>query len=147
MNHTEEKNLSVSPNIPAGKFLVVFDGVCNLCNGFVNFLIRHDQRDRLLFAMLPSTEKLFSQSEMRNKILAADSVALIADGKIYFRSTAVLKLLRKLGGGWKIFYVLMIIPKPIRDWVYDGVARNRYRCFGKRDVCRVPEEGVKKKFI
>mgnify|MGYP003336171551 CR=1 FL=1 len=122
--------------VPAGKYLVVFDGVCNLCNAFVNFLIRHDKYDRLRFATLQS-----------NKILPTDSVALITDGKIYFRSTAVLKILKKFGGGWKLFYALMIIPNPVRDWVYDLVARSRYQWFGKKDSCMDPEEKVKAKFI
>jgi predicted DCC family thiol-disulfide oxidoreductase YuxK len=133
--------------VRADKFIVLFDGVCKLCNAFVAFLIRHDKHDRLRFATLQSAEKYFPDGEFRDKILLTDSVALIAEGKIYFRSTAVLKILNKLGGGWKLFYVLMIIPNPVRDWAYDRVALNRYRWFGKKDSCMIPDEKLSGKFI
>jgi predicted DCC family thiol-disulfide oxidoreductase YuxK len=67
--------------------------------------------------------------------------------KVYFRSTAVLKILKQVGRGWQFFYVFMLVPKPIRDWVYDFVARNRYKWFGKRDVCMIPDEKMKAKFV
>jgi predicted DCC family thiol-disulfide oxidoreductase YuxK len=147
MNPTEEKNLSASQNIPADKFLVVFDGMCNLCNRFVNFLIHHDKHNRFVFAALQTMEKLPLDSEIRKNILSADSVTVIADGKIYFRSDGILKVINKIGGGWKLFYLFIIIPKPIRDWVYDVIAKNRYRWFGRTDSCMVPDEKTKRKFI
>ena len=147
MNRMNEKSISVSAVIPADKFLIVFDGVCHLCNGFVKFLIHHDKHDRFLFATLQSAEKLSVNSEIKSKISSTDSIALIADGKIYFRSEAVLRILIKPGGGWKMFYVLFIFPKPYRDWVYDLVAKNRYRWFGRKDVCMVPDENIRRKFI
>lgn len=146
MEQTNKKNISASAEIPADKFFIVFDGVCNLCNDFVNFLIRQDKHDRLLFATLQSAEKLSLKSEIKKNISATDSVTLIADGKIYFRSEAVLRIMRKLGGGWKIFYALIIFPKPFRDWIYDSVAKSRYKWFGRKDVCMMPDEKVKRKF-
>jgi len=134
-------------NEEENNFIVVFDGVCHLCNGFVNFLLRRDKHDRLRFGLLQFTEKLGASENIRQNISSTDSVALIADDQVYFRSTAVLKILKRLGRGWQCFYVLIIIPKPIRDWAYDFVARNRYKWFGKRDTCMVPDEKVKSKFI
>jgi predicted DCC family thiol-disulfide oxidoreductase YuxK len=129
------------------KYIVVFDGVCHLCNGFINFLLKQDKHDRLRFGLLQYAEKLGATESIKQNISNTDSVALIANDKVYFRSTAVLKILKRLGRGWQFFYVLMLIPKPIRDWVYDFVAHNRYRWFGKKDACMVPDEKVKKKFI
>jgi predicted DCC family thiol-disulfide oxidoreductase YuxK len=129
------------------KYIVVFDGVCHLCNGFVNFLLERDKNDRLRFGLLQYTEKLGADESIRQNISSTDSVAFIADDKVYFRSTAVLKILKRLGRGWQLFYIFMLVPKPVRDWLYDFVARNRYKWFGKKDVCMVPDEKVKKKFI
>lgn len=129
------------------KYIVVFDGVCYLCNGFVNFLLKRDKNDRLRFGLLQYENKLDADESIKQNISSTDSVALITDINVYFRSTAVLKILKRLGRGWQFFYVFMLIPKPIRDWVYDFVARNRYKWFGKKDVCMVPDEKVRRKFI
>jgi predicted DCC family thiol-disulfide oxidoreductase YuxK len=121
--------------------------MCYLCNGFVNFLIRHDKHDLFLFATLQSVNHPDINDEIKKNISSTDSIALITDGKIYFRSEAVLRVFKKLGGGWIFFYALIIFPKPFCDWLYDVVARNRYRWFGRKDVCMVPDEKVKRKFI
>lgn len=134
-------------NPKSDKYIVVFDGVCHLCNGFVNFLLKCDTRDRLRFALLQFPGMLGVDGSIKQNIASTDSVALIADGKVYFRSTGVLKIMKRLGGLWQLFYVFMLVPRPIRDWVYDFIARNRYKWFGKRDVCMVPDEKVRKKFI
>ena len=134
-------------NSGSEKYIVVFDGVCHLCNGFVNFLLKRDKNDRLRFGLLQYTDKLGTNESIRQNISSTDSVALIADGNVYFRSTAVLKILKRLGRGWQCFYVFMLVPKPLRDWVYDVIARNRYQWFGKKDACMVPDEKVKRKFI
>ncbi len=128
-------------------YIVVFDGVCHLCNGFVNFLLKHDKKDRLRFALLQFAGNLEADEIIKQNISSTDSIALIADRKVYFRSTAVLKIMKRLGGGWQFFYVFMLIPRPIRDWVYDVVARNRYKWFGKKNECMVPDEKVRRKFL
>ena len=110
MEQDNKKNNTASAGIPADKFLIVFDGVCYLCNGFVNFLIRHDKDDWLLFATLQSVEKLPLHSEIKKDISATDSIALIIDGKTYFRAEAVLRIMKIFSGGWKIFYALIIFP-------------------------------------
>jgi predicted DCC family thiol-disulfide oxidoreductase YuxK len=128
-------------------YIVVFDGVCNMCNWFVNFLLRHDKKDRLRFALLQDADKLGLDASIKQNISSTDSVAFIADGKVYFQSTAVLKILKRLGRGWQLFYIFIIIPKPVCDWFYDFIARNRYKWFGKKDSCMVPDEKVRGKFI
>ena len=134
-------------NSDSEKYIVVFDGVCHLCNGFVNFLLKRDKNDRLRFGLLQYADKLGADESIKQNISSTDSVALIADDSIYFRSTAVLKILKRLGRGWQCFYVFMILPKPLRDWFYDIIARNRYKWFGKRDTCMVPNEKVRRKFV
>lgn len=129
------------------KYIIVFDGVCHLCNGFVNFLLKRDRHDRLRFALLQFADKLGIDESIKQSISSTDSVALIANGNVYFRSAAVLKIMKRLGGGWQLFYIFVIIPRPVRDWLYDFVAHNRYKWFGKKDQCMVPDEKVKGKFI
>ena len=134
-------------NWEGDKYIVVFDGVCYLCNGFVNFLLKHDTHDRLRFVLLQFADKLGANANIKQSISSTDSVALFAGGKVYFRSTAVLKIMRHLGGGWKFFYVFILVPRPVRDWLYNFVARNRYKWFGKKNECMVPDEKVRRKFI
>lgn len=128
------------------RHVVFFDGVCNLCNGFVNYLIDHDSQENLLFASLQSTEA--------NQLLPAeitatmDSVVLLApDGKIYRESAAVLKIAGLLGGMYRGLAVFAVLPVGVRDRLYKWVAANRYRWFGKKDVCRVPTPELAAKFV
>jgi predicted DCC family thiol-disulfide oxidoreductase YuxK len=146
----DEKNTAIIFNgnlVPAGKTLIVFDGACHLCSGFAGFLLRHNRKKMFLFATLQSIEKISPAEEIKNEILQTDSVAVISDGKIYFRSDALLKLFQQLGGGWKIFVGLRIIPKPILDWMYKMIAGNRYKWFGKKDSCILPDDEVKGIFL
>lgn len=131
----------------SSNYIVVFDGVCYVCNWFANFLLKHDQHDQLRFALLQSADKLGIDEKIKQDILSTDSVALIAESKVYLRSAAVLKILKRLGGGWQLFYVFILIPRPIRDRLYDILARNRYKWFGKKNECMVPDEKVRRKFI
>ncbi|MCW3127422.1 MAG: hypothetical protein JWO03_3080 [Bacteroidetes bacterium] len=127
--------------------LIVFDGVCNLCNGAVQFVINHDPAGRFMFTSL--------QSEAGQKILKDnnlppddfDSFIYIRDQKLHQRSTAALKVIRDIGGFWKLLYAFIIIPRPIRDWVYDRIAKSRYSLFGKRDSCMIPTPELRKKFL
>ena len=129
------------------KYIVVFDGVCHMCNGFVNFLLKRDKHDRLRFALLQHADRLEVDESLKQNISSAGSVVLIANGKTYFRSEAVLKILKRLGGGWQLFYVFILVPRPVCNWLYDFIARNRYKWFGKKDSCMIPDEKVKSKFI
>ncbi len=131
-------------NAPA---VILFDGVCNLCNGFVQFVIRHDSAGYFRFAAL--------QSEAGQKVLqhvhfsdyTIDSVVLVQQEKFYVRSTAALKILRHLDGGWPLTYAAIILPAFLRDFVYIILARNRYRWFGKQESCLLPIPELKQRFL
>src|SRR6202051_4018134 len=119
------------------KPIVFFDGVCHLCNGFVDQVISRDHRAHFQFASL--------QGETAGKFLTAEEsqaletiILLDAKGTKYKRSTAVLRILTQLGGFYRIFALGYLIPAGLRDWIYAGTARNRYSWFGQRDLCRLP---------
>lgn len=117
---------------------MLFDGVCNLCNSSVQFILNRDKQRKFLFGSLQGEagQQLLKQFNM--PVNEFNSFILVEDGKPYTRSTAVLRMLKHLGRGWQLFYAFIIIPKFIRDAVYNTIARNRYKWFGKREVCRVP---------
>ena len=127
--------------------IVLFDGVCNLCNGAVQFIIRHDKKNIFMFASL--------QSEVGRKILEQynfpldelNSFILIENNKAYTRSTGALRVAKKLNGLWPLLYGFIIIPKFIRDSIYNGVAGNRYKWFGKKDACMIPTPELKARFL
>lgn len=127
--------------------IVLFDGVCHLCNSSVNFIIRHDPHGRLKFAPLqsPVGQELLRQHNLSSDIL--DTFVLIESGRAYTRSTAALRVARRLSGLWPVAYVGIVVPRPIRDAVYRLIARNRYRWFGKRDACMMPTAEVKARFL
>jgi len=127
--------------------ILLFDGVCNLCNGLVKFVIRNDRQGKIKFAPLQSLtgESLLSGFFPDNEIV--DTVIFIVKDKLYFKSTAVLHLLRELGSGWRLFYGLIIIPVPVRDFFYNIIARSRYRIFGKMDTCMVPDQELEARFL
>lgn len=128
-------------------YILLFDGVCNLCNGTVQFVIKRDERKRFRFAALQSAS---GQALLKKLGLPAqhfNTVVLIHGNTYFVKSTAVLRILKELGGLWKLCYALTIIPRPVRDFVYDMVAKTRYRVFGKQDECMVPTPEVKERFI
>jgi predicted DCC family thiol-disulfide oxidoreductase YuxK len=132
---------------PHEKSIVLFDGVCNLCNAYLNSVLRNDPKDLFLFAPLQSdrAQELLMQYGMINHTVT--SVVLIENGKLFQRSTAVLRIARKMGGFFPLLYGFIIIPAFIRDFIYDAIARNRYRWWGKREQCMIPDESTKKKFL
>jgi predicted DCC family thiol-disulfide oxidoreductase YuxK len=127
--------------------IVLFDGVCNLCNGAVQFIIRHDKKNIFMFASL--------QSEVGRKILEQynfpldelNSFILIENNKAYTRSTGALRVAKKINGLWPLLYGFIIIPKFIRDSIYNWVAGNRYKWFGKKDACMIPTPELKARFL
>lgn len=129
------------------KQIVLFDGVCNFCNFWVNFIIERDVKDSFRFAALQSEkgQELLIKFSLSTRDF--DTFILIDRDKFYTQSTAALRISRKLKGIWKVFYLLIIIPKPVRDFVYKIVAKNRYKFFGKREACRVPTEEERRKFL
>lgn len=133
-----------------GKRIIFFDGVCNLCNGYVDFLIRRDRRRRLMFASLQSEPGQALERKRRPTSGAGeiDSILLMeADGRVYERSDAVLKVVSALGGGYRLVAVFWIVPRLLRDLIYRLVARSRYRVFGRRDACRLPTAEERVSFL
>lgn len=137
-----------SPDQPEYPFpLVLYDGACNLCVGSVRFVTARDSRGRVRFASM--------QSPIGQRLLARfglpgdefKTFVLVEAGQHFTRSTAALRTARYLDGWWPWLYALIAVPRPIRDAVYDWVARNRYRWFGRRESCLVPDPGLRDRFI
>jgi predicted DCC family thiol-disulfide oxidoreductase YuxK len=131
--------------------VVLFDGVCNLCNGFVNFIIDRDLHGVFRFGSLQSQE---ASGLLRRKFPdvhvnpdALDSIILVDQGFVYTHSTAVLRIFSRLGSPWKLLYGLIVVPRSVRDWVYDLIASNRYSWFGQRQECRVPRPELMDRFL
>jgi len=138
--------------------VVLFDGVCNFCDGSVNFVIDRDREGYFKFAPLQSEagDKLATKYGLRSGTdsgepaddqTAIDSVILIEDGEAYTHSTAALRIARRLGGIWSLFYALIVVPKPIRDFFYRLFARYRYQMFGRKDECMLPTPEVRARFL
>jgi len=127
--------------------VVLFDGVCNLCSGWVAFAIARDPAACLRFAAMQSE---FGQEFLRRRGLAVDrfeSFYLIDGGRLYQKSDAFLRMARYLRRPWPLFRAARVVPPPLRDWLYDRIARNRYRLFGRREACLVPAADVADRFI
>lgn len=127
--------------------ILLFDGVCNLCDGAVQFIIKRDKQAVFRFASLQSNigQEILQKYNLSTNSL--DTVVLIKDGKAYTRSSAALHTLKELGGFWSIGFIFIIIPKGLRDVVYDWIARNRYKWFGKQDACMIPTPDLRNRFL
>jgi predicted DCC family thiol-disulfide oxidoreductase YuxK len=128
------------------KPVILFDGVCNFCNGAINFVIRQDSENLFRFASLQSAsaERLLQEHGDLKKF---DSFVLIENGQLFQKSIAALKVLNKLPWYWKWTQLFWIVPRPVRDAVYDIIAKNRYRWFGKKEQCMVPTAESKNRFL
>lgn len=127
--------------------IILFDGICNLCNASVQYVIKHDQEKTFRFASLQSSfaQKILSDNNL--PVNNFNSFVLFDNNKIFTRSTAALKVARKLKGFIKLLYAFIIIPKFIRDAVYNIIAKNRYKWFGKKKECWIPTEELKSLFL
>jgi predicted DCC family thiol-disulfide oxidoreductase YuxK len=131
----------------AGKPILLFDGYCNLCSGSVIFIIKREKRDIFRFASLQSkfAENFFSKLNSNESI--PDSIVLVQAGEVYYKSKAALKVARRLKFPWPLLYIFIVIPPFIRDWLYDFIAKRRYRWFGKKKQCFVPQKDMQHKFL
>jgi len=127
--------------------IILFDGVCNFCNFWVNFVIKRDKEDLFRFAALQSEKAKEFIGNFNFDTSKLDTFILVAGNKIFTKSTAALMICKQLNGLIKILYPFIILPKFFRDFIYDLVAENRYKLFGRKESCRVPTEEEKLKFL
>jgi predicted DCC family thiol-disulfide oxidoreductase YuxK len=127
--------------------VILFDGVCNLCNGFVQFIIKRDRNKQFQFASLQSNYGKSLISHFNLPLTATGTVILYHNGKVSVESDASIEIISSLGGMWKCVEVLKIFPRFIRNGLYRLLARNRYRLFGETDQCMVPSAGTKDRFL
>jgi len=140
----------VEDNIQKGEThsppVVLFDGVCKLCNGSVNFILKKDNKGRLNFAPLQSDYGRFVLEKHGRHTDALDSMMLLEGERLTAKSTAVIRISKYLGGAWPLCMIALVIPRFVRDFIYDIIAKNRYRWFGKYDTCRLPDPEFENRF-
>lgn len=127
--------------------IILFDGVCNFCNSSVNFIIDRDSTNYFKFGALQSDEGQVLLKKHHQNTDSFDTLILIEGDALYTRSTAALRIAKKLSGLWPLFYVLLVTPKFLRDPIYNLIAKNRYKMFGKKDTCRLPTAEERAKFL
>ncbi|MCH8558716.1 MAG: thiol-disulfide oxidoreductase DCC family protein [Balneolia bacterium] len=142
MSNAESNNRKQKPEA-----VIMFDGVCNLCNASVNFVIDRDSDRYFKYAALQSEAGQRFLDRHNRSVSDFDSVILQEDETFYTKSTAALRIARKLDGAWPLLYGFIIIPPFLRNVVYDLIARNRYKWFGKQDECRIPTPELKSLFL
>ena len=129
------------------KPLILFDGVCNLCNSSVQFIIKHDTNNKFLFASLQSSMGQAVLKHFELDTTDFNTFVLVEEYQAYTKSTGALHVVKQLSGFWKILYIFIIIPVPIRDFFYTFVSKHRYKLFGKKDQCMMPSPDLKSKFL
>ena len=129
------------------RYIVIFDGVCNFCNGSINFIINRDPEAKFAFTPMQSetAEVLVKEYGVFN--VGEDTLIFIKNGECFMWSSAALEIAKDLSGPWSLFYAFIIIPVPLRDFFYKVFARYRYKLFGKRTECMIPSEEVRSRFI
>lgn len=141
-----------SEPVPPGKTVVLFDGVCVVCNRTVRFVLARDRKDQFRYAPLQSEFAVAAAARHGHEARDINTVCVIADygtpsERLYSKSDAILHLLSEIGGGWRLAALLGILPKELRDRVYDAFVKNRYRWFGKYESCRIPTAEERAKFV
>ncbi|MCB0478046.1 MAG: thiol-disulfide oxidoreductase DCC family protein [Crocinitomicaceae bacterium] len=127
--------------------IILFDGVCNLCNGSVQFVLMRDHQEQFKFASLQSD---FGQRVLKDHGLDQNdfnSFIYLRNGELIQKSSAALEIAKDLKNMWQLLYVFILVPKPIRDFVYSFIAQNRYKLFGQKESCMIPEKPVQHRFI
>jgi predicted DCC family thiol-disulfide oxidoreductase YuxK len=128
-------------------FIVLYDGVCNLCSTSVQFILKRDKKHQFVFGSLQGETGEKYLRRYSRSIDDYSSFMLVEGSKLYTRSTGALRMLKHLGGGWQLMYAFIIVPKFIRDAIYNFIARNRYKWFGKKNRCWVPTPELKSRFL
>lgn len=126
------------------KKIILFDGVCNLCNGATNFIEKRDKKEIFYFVPLQSEEGNFLLKKYKLTVYELNTIILLDNDKVYIKSTAILQIVRQMSGIWPFLFVLMIIPRFIRDNCYDFIAKNRHKWFGESKECKMPTSAYKK---
>lgn len=130
------------------KKIILFDGVCNLCNGAIQFIIKRDKSDNFRYAPLQSNIGRKFLQDRNIDTAKIDSIILIEPGVAYYtKSAAALKIGQDFGGAWKLIQILEWIPESISNFIYDLIAKNRYNWFGKKEACMIPTPELKAKFL
>ena len=127
--------------------IILFDGFCNLCNRWVNFVIDHDPEGKFRFASLQSETGQRVLLEYGSPENFPDSIVFVENGQCFLYSTSILRIIRRLNGVWPMLFVFTVIPETIRDWIYRWVASRRYQWFGKQDTCRKPTPDLEARFL
>ncbi len=127
--------------------ILIFDGVCELCNASVDFIIKREKQPDLLFTANQNPAGIELLTQFGESPEDVSTLFLVQDGKLYQRSTAALKLARMLKLPWNIFYVFIIVPRFIRDPIYSFIAKRRYKLFGKKETCRIPTQEEIARFL
>ena len=135
-------------NLPENKKIILFDGVCNLCDSSIQFIIKHDKNDIFRFVALQSDLGLEIIKHIGVDVTKTDSIILYEPGNAYYyKSEAALKIVKELGGIYSVISWFSILPKGLTNSVYDYIAKNRYRWYGKKDACMIPTRELKAKFL
>ena len=142
-----ERDLSTVDKAMQQGAIVLFDGVCNLCNGFVQFIIQRDPQGYFSFCSMQS--ELGKQLMLQHDIdpNAMDTFVLLHNGKVFTKSDAALRVAMKLSGPWSLLDLFLIVPKPLRNWCYDLIAQNRYKWFGQSESCMLPTRDLTRRFL
>lgn len=134
--------------LPEHKNIILFDGVCNLCNASINYVIDHDVNDLYRFVALQSDLGIEIQEYLGIATTDLDSIILYIPNEAYYvKSTAAIKIMKSFKGIWKLSIIFQVIPEMIRNIIYDYIAKNRYKWYGKQDACRIPTKELKAKFL
>lgn len=129
------------------KEIIVFDGICNLCNFSVQFIIKRDKNKRFKFVSAQSDIGTAILEKYNFSVENLRTLLLIKEGNVFIKSSAILEIIKTFGGIWSLCSIFSILPEWIRDFMYDLVAKNRYRFFGKRDSCMMPSEDIRSRFL